>query len=438
MGKKLLFFLLAFVPLSMYSQCPDGVSAAISAHTDELCNGSCTGTATAAGSGGTSPYTYSWSPGGSTKASVTNLCAGTYTVTVTDKKGCTSTASVTVTQPTPILISIVNTNGSNCHSCNGTATVAASGGTSPYNYQWLTKGGNKAAATGLCEGNDTVVVTDANGCTASLVVFIDGVNLTPTIAVTNIKCNGGACAGKVSVTITGGNPPYTYAWSPTGGTNASATGLCVGTYSLNISDNLGCLFQINNASVTQPTAMTFTNYEVDDIGLPCNGIAAITPSGATPPYTYLWSGGQTKDTIKAQCPGTFCCTITDLNGCSSTNCVKVGLNSPLPITLTSFTATYLNQSNSVIIAWNVATQLNNKEFIIQKTQDGFYQDVATVAGGGTTSLPQSYSAIDYSPAPGTTYYRLEQIDVDENPTYFNPTAILPSAYILTRLTRMQL
>jgi hypothetical protein len=97
---------------------------------------------------------------------------------------------------------------------------------------------------------------------------------------------------------------------------------------------------------------------------------------------------------------------------------------PLPISLTSFNANYTAETNSVLASWTVATQLNNKEFIVEKTLDGTnYQDVATVPGAGTTPFTESYSAIDPNPTPGLSYYRLKQIDMDGAPTVFSPVPI---------------
>lgn len=97
---------------------------------------------------------------------------------------------------------------------------------------------------------------------------------------------------------------------------------------------------------------------------------------------------------------------------------------PLPITLTSFTANYAVETNSVLASWTVASQLNNKEFIVEKTLDGTnYQEVATVQGAGTTPFTESYSAVDPNPTPGLSYYRLKQIDMDGTPTVFSPVPI---------------
>jgi hypothetical protein len=135
------------------------------------CNASCDGSATAMSIGGTSPYVYSWSTG-STNATASNLCMGTYTVTITDANLATTIKTVSITEPMAIVAtptSVVSTTGA-----DGSASVTVSGGTSPYTYAW-SNGGTNSSITGVGAENYTVVITDGAGCTLTQMVAVTGV-----------------------------------------------------------------------------------------------------------------------------------------------------------------------------------------------------------------------------------------------------------------------
>jgi hypothetical protein len=122
----------------------------------------CTGDASVVPGGGTSPYLYSWSTGES-NAAIGGLCAGSYTVIVTDDNGCTSSTAVSISGPAGPTAGM-SANPASCSSCpDGDATITPSGGTAPYTFSWST-GDTGANATGLAPGTYTVCVTDANAC----------------------------------------------------------------------------------------------------------------------------------------------------------------------------------------------------------------------------------------------------------------------------------
>src|SRR5207253_8626089 len=124
-----------------------------------------------------------------------------------------------------------------CSASNGSATVTASGGTPAYTYLWSPSGQTNATATGIGGGTYTVTVTDANGCvrTATVVVTTAAGGTASITASVNVLCFGGN-NGSATVTMTGGTAPFTYVWSPSGGTNATGTGLTAGTYTVTVTD----------------------------------------------------------------------------------------------------------------------------------------------------------------------------------------------------------
>ncbi|WP_343625932.1 T9SS type A sorting domain-containing protein [Flavobacterium lindanitolerans] len=294
--------------------------------TDVSCNGGNNGTATVTATGGTTPYSYSWSPSGGTNATATGLAAGTYTVTVTDFNGCQITRTTTVNQPATAL-SAATGGGKTDVSCNGgsngTATVAATGGTPPYSYSWAPSGGTNASATGLTAGTYTVTVTDFNGCQATRTYTINqptALSAATGGGKTDVSCNGGA-NGTATVAPTGGTPPYTYSWAPSGGTAATATGLAVGTYTVTVTDSNNC--QVTRTfTINQPTALSAaTGGGKTDVScnVGSNGTATVAPTGGTPPYTYSWSpSGGTAATATGLAVGTYTVTVTDSNNCQVT------------------------------------------------------------------------------------------------------------------------
>ncbi|MBI3500949.1 MAG: T9SS type A sorting domain-containing protein [Bacteroidetes bacterium] len=308
-------------------------------HTDVTCNGLCNGTATVNVSGGTPPYAYTWVPTGGNASTATGLCAGNYTVNITDANNCTLARTYTVTQPSSIGNAMSSNSSSSCSPCNGTASATTIGGTPPYTYAWLPTGGNSSAAAGLCAGNYTVEITDANGCTGSATVSVGGLSgPIASVSSTNVTCNS-ACDGTASATGSGGTPPYTFAWAPGGETTSAVTGLCAGSYTVTISDAGGC-FSSSVVNITQPSALngspTQTNVSCNSA---CTGQAGITVSGGNSPYTYMWNNGATTASATGLCAGNYTVTITDASGCTLTHTYTITQPSSIGIATTSNNST---------------------------------------------------------------------------------------------------
>jgi len=234
-------------------------SLTTSSQTNVSCNGGANGAAAISASGATAPYTYSWSPSGGSAASASGLAAGSYTVTVTDANTCSSTQIVTITQPTALTTTASAQTNVGCNGAStGSATVSASGGTGAYTYGWSPSGGTAATATGLVVGTYTVTVTDANLCTAtrSFTITQPTALTTTASAQTNVVCNG-ASTGAATVSANGGTGAYTYGWSPSGGTAATATGLVAGTYTVTVTDANLCT-ATRSFTIAQPSAITST------------------------------------------------------------------------------------------------------------------------------------------------------------------------------------
>lgn len=304
--------------------------------TNVSCNGVCDGSLDATTAGGTPPYTFSWSGGPSTATEdQTNVCAGTYTLTVTDASGCTATASYTVTEPTPLTLTATGTNVSCNGACDGTLDATTGGGTAPYTYAW--SGGPSTTTedqTNVCAGTYNLTVTDANGCTATASYTVtEPTVLTVTATGTNASCNG-VCDGTVSANATGGAAPLTYSWSNGAGTNATASGLCANTYTITVTDANGCI-ATDSYTVTEPTALTINLTGTDALcNGACDGEATSVVAGGTPGYTYQWDNPALSTTanVTGLCAGTFNAVVTDASGCTAN--ASVTINEPAAINLT--------------------------------------------------------------------------------------------------------
>ncbi|MBK8557907.1 MAG: choice-of-anchor L domain-containing protein [Lewinellaceae bacterium] len=321
----------------------------VSAATDQsvACFGGTEGQVSALGSGGTGNVNYLWSsPGNPTSPVVSNLPAGTYTVTVSDLNGCTSVASTIVSEPTEVLASLSQQNISCFGANNGEATVTGSGGSGTYTYLW-SNGQTTPTATGLAPGPQSVTITDTNGCSKTAVTSILQPTLLQTLASsTATDCSGGS-NGTATVIPSGGTMPYTYLWN-NGQNSATINVLPSGTYTVTVTDNNNCT-KVQNAVVSSPTPVAAT---LAPLNLQCNadnsGEVSASASGGNGNYSYLWSNGVSGSTVTGLPAGTITVTISDQLGCSTT--AQTTLNEPTAISVTanSSTVSCYNSSNGTI------------------------------------------------------------------------------------------
>ena len=328
------------------------------------CNGDTNGSIDFIVTGGTSPYTYSWTTANGSgldanAKSQSGLGAGTYSVTVTDQSGCTKSISYTLTEPDELQIAFDDTVDSSiaCFDNNGTLKVDINqGSTAPYTYllegtdylgnavsQSLT---NQNALTqtydSLKSGTYKVTITDANGCVKvtpnkTLTQPAAGLSITETLSTHNgfnITCNG-ANDGSIDVTVAGGTlggVAYTYAWTTANGSGLDATaedqtGLGPGTYKVEVTDANSCKIE-KSYTITEPTALSITETLSTHNGfnITCNGAddgsIDVTVAGGTSVYTYTWTtvdGSGLDANAEDQTglgPGTYKVVATDQNSCS--------------------------------------------------------------------------------------------------------------------------
>ena len=326
-----------------------GPSISLLSSSDATCNGLSDGSASVSGSGGTGTLTYNWIPGNLSGSSQTGLAATTYTVTVTDASNCSNSITVTINEPAALTASTGTINPANCGETDGSATINASGGTGTLTYTWTPNVSTTSTANNIAAGLYSIVVEDANGCsqTVNLIVSSIGGPTVSIIDVENISCSG-LSDGEATASISGGNAPFTYQWSPSGGTGITASGLSAGTYAVMVTDDLGCIGTAD-VTISSPAAISITG-NVTDAGCgTSDGAISVNATGGTGTYTYAWTpGGQSTSTINNLAGGTYNVIATDGNGCTANQSFVVAVSGTLDITVIPEFAT-INEGESIQI-----------------------------------------------------------------------------------------
>ena len=323
------------------------------------CNGSSEGSISATVTGGTPDLTFAWSGPNGTSADTptwSDLTSGTYSVTITDANDCSATAQITLSEPEPLVPAAVTSDAGNgfqisCLGNDGSIDVTIAGGTAPYTTTWTADDGTTYTTedvADLAAGTYSLLVTDANGCTATLESTLtapDPIALTATAS--DVVCVGGS-EGGITLTITGGAGTPTFAWSGPGGfaaTTQDLIGLAAGTYTVLVSDAANCTAS-TSATIAISGAMvpSATLSGAGGVNIPCNGgttgTISISVEGGTAPVTINWSGpdGFVSDQFDLQGlgAGNYAFTLTDANGCTKDSTIT--LVEPLEELATTVTA----------------------------------------------------------------------------------------------------
>jgi PKD repeat protein len=394
---------------------------------DDMLIGTCPSSVShldATGSGGEAPYTYKWAP--TTGLDDNNIktptarpsVTTTYTVTITDANGCTATADVTVTVA-PVLNVTVSADDYNIGTCPGSEAqldAVAGGGEPGYTYLW-------SPATGLSDVNIanpvakpavtttyTVLVTDTNGCTATSSLTI---TVAPVLSATASASDPdiGTCPSSVStldVIVTGGEPGYTYSWSPVAGLsdplimNPVAKPAVTTTYTVTVTDNNGC---VTTAPVTVNVVPDLVaTAAADDLFIgTCPGSRSnlsVTVTGGEAAYVYSWSPftglnnpNVSNPVAKPAVTTTYTVTVTDGNGCQTTDDITITVQPDLTVNVTADDDILSTCPTSV--AQLTATASGGEEL----AGGGYIWSWAPSAGLSATDIPNPVA----KPASTTTY-----------------------------------
>ena len=314
--------------------------------------------------GGTSPYTYSWTPAaGTASCTPANLVSGNYVATVTDAHSCTVTASASLVPPPTITVTAATTQPTCSGVSNGSATLTASGGSGPgtYTYAWSCSVSTSSVIAGQAGGTTcSYTVTDANNCKQTGSVSFNSLSpLTLSLAPTALSCAAG-CNAQISSSVGGGTPGYTYSWSGTGltpvcGTCANQTNMCTGSYTCTVTDANTCTVTATTSIATvTPISITLTPTQ-PTCSLSCNGSITSVISGGTGPGTYVlsWSPAlpppnpSNTPNPNTLCANTYTLHVTDANSCNTSSVVTIADPMPVTFTLTTTNVTCATYSNGI-------------------------------------------------------------------------------------------
>jgi len=309
----------------------DPLVASINTWVDVLCNGANTGSATASAMGGFPPYAYSWSNGGN-MATINNIPGGTYTVTVSDNGGATSTAVVVIFQPAAIVLqNPVITHVSCFGNDDGSIQANATGGVPPFNYDW-SNGGSGSFISGLSAGSYTLTVTDNNDCTKTATYVV---NQPAELDINLVNLSDESCSGEedgaITISVTGGVNPIFAEWS-NGFIGLTITDLAPDTYAVTVTDNNDCT-QTATYVIDEGGVVVVSLEQI--VHVTCNGgnngSISVEATGGQAPYTFSWSNGGSGQTISNLTAGNYIVTASDNNGCEVVEAYTV--NQPAAITV---------------------------------------------------------------------------------------------------------
>ena len=295
------------------------------------CNGNENGAIDLSVDGGTANYIYAWTKTGddsysATTQDLTDLSGGTYNVTITDANDCTTTNSFTIIEPVELIIADAGLSTEiACFGDNGLIRVNITQATvASYTYA-LYQGDSVVQTTTISDLNYTfsapagtyeVRVTDANGCSSSFTTELTQAEeeLLIDIEKTDLNCYN-SNNGTITVTTTGGVAPYTFSWSDSG-TGNFRDGLTIGTYTVTITDSIGCVkvrtVEIENGDLfnIDPVVTPISCFGADD------GSIELNLEGGVSPISFIWSddsnAGQSRNNLP---PGDYSVLIQDASGC---------------------------------------------------------------------------------------------------------------------------
>ncbi|MBL7825940.1 MAG: SprB repeat-containing protein, partial [Saprospiraceae bacterium] len=370
--------------------------------TDAVCNGLATGAIDASVANSTGSLSFIWSNNQATE-DLTNITAGIYTITVSDTNGCSKTASATVGEASPIVITGVATNPICFGDANGSINLSVTGGAGGYSFLWSNNSASEDVL-GLTGGDYSVTVTDLLGCVKSASFTLIQAP-SPIQLIANV--HHPLCfneTGSIDLFVFGGiGSSFVVNWSSGGvPTTQGLSELQAGTYTVTATDVNGCSAS-TSATVVAPAALAIGSSGISNIA--CNtgnsGIIQITAAGGTMPYTYDWSddGAEFPDNdfqiLFNVGPGSYTITITDANGCTFSSPVYEVTGTP---SISALASTLSNSCDIAVLQatvsggvpdfayqWTGPNNFTSTTQVITAPFGGFYHLIVTDVNGCSAS-----------------------------------------------------
>lgn len=367
-----------------------------------LCTGS-TNTIGAIVSSGTMPYSFQWNSLNGTftpkNDSILIKSMGSYTVTVTDKNGCTDATSFTATEVSKLDVKIIPDPAVFCIGGNVEIEAKVNGGNGIYSYNWVTPIGNNINAKFITNtaGNYSVTVTDQSGCSGNANT---NVAQTPNLIVNILPDVPSFCAGNsidLSVEVIGGNNNYSYNWQTPVGNSAAAiiTASTIGNYGITVTDSNGC----NGSDLTDVKQSAGLGVTIQSPGTSlCPGAIfklETVIAGGDGKYTYSWqtlTGIVHNPFINIQAGGTYSVTVTDGQGCTGTDNITIVELAKITVGVSfdtsnicngyplQITANVSNNPNNLVYSWTSPSGILTGN-IINATSSGIYAVTVTDSNG---------------------------------------------------------
>lgn len=296
---------------------PEELMASITIDQPVSCFAGANGILTVAVEGGNGSNEFAWNLSTSNSATLEDLGADDYSVTVTDARSCTAEASMTLENPDSIALTLTSVNTSCSFTADGEVAATASGGTGTLTYEWSNNVSGTASQENLGVGNYCVTVTDANGCSEVACTDIIAPNalVLDSITASPVLCFG-EDSGSATVYVSGGSGEYSYRWNDNLAQD-SQTAILLSSqgYIVTVQDANGCE-EVAEVFVPQPDELQAT---INTTPALCrgeaNGTATAVPAGGVGPFEYLWSNQQQSEMAIDLAAGNHFVTITDANGC---------------------------------------------------------------------------------------------------------------------------